>query len=206
MLQIWGRASSINVQKVMWVVGELGLEHTRHDAGGRFGGLDTVAFGQMNPHRRVPVIDDAGTIVWESNAIVRYLAAKYGAGTLWPEDPAARAQADQWAEWAQTTLIPGFLRVFAAVAKTPPAQQNVQRIMNMSMRLAEVYRALDNHMASRKFVAGDALTIGDIPAGVTMYRYYKADIPGRPRLHNLDAWHARLQESEAFRTHVEVPW
>ena len=92
MLKIWGRRNSINVQKVMWAVGELGLAHERIDAGGAFGGLDTEEFGALNPNRRVPAIDDDGTVVWESHAIVRYLCAKYGDGTLWPSEPAARAQ------------------------------------------------------------------------------------------------------------------
>src|SRR3712207_3006566 len=94
MLRVWGRTNSINVQKVMWTVTELGLEHERIDAGGAFGGLDTAAYWALNPNRRIPTVEDdgGGVVVWESNAIVRYLAARYGAGSLWPEDPAARAR------------------------------------------------------------------------------------------------------------------
>ena len=95
MLRIWGRTNSINVQKVMWAVGELGLAHERIDAGGAFGGLDTAEYGAMNPNRKVPTIDDDGEVLWESNACVRYLAARYGAGSLWAEDPAERARADR---------------------------------------------------------------------------------------------------------------
>lgn len=206
MLQIWGRANSINVQKVMWTVGELGLEHVRHNVGGKAGGLDTPEFGAMNPHRTIPVIDDGGTIVWESGAIVRYLAARYGSGSLWPEDPAVRAVADQWAEWTHTTLQGAFLRLFQAVAKTPPQRQNVQRILNMSQRVAALYRRLDAHLADRPFIAGDSFTMGDIPAGATLYRFYAMDLPARPDLPNLKAWHDRLREREAFRQHVEIPW
>ena len=104
MLRIWGRTSSINVQKVMWAVGELGRAHERIDAGGAFGGLDSDEYGLRNPNRRVPTIDDDGVAMWESNACVRYLAARYDAGGLWPEDPAARARADMWMDWQQTTL------------------------------------------------------------------------------------------------------
>jgi glutathione S-transferase len=206
MLQIWGRANSINVQKVMWAVGELGLEHVRHDAGGKAGGLDTPEFGAMNPHRTIPVIDDEGVVVWESGAIIRYLAAKYGAGGLWPEDPAARAATDQWAEWAHTLLQPVFLRVFQAVARTPPQKQNVQRVMTMVRRMGSLYQRLDSHLEGRPFIAGDQFTMGDIPAGATLYRLYAMDIPGRPALPHLEAWHERLREREAFRRHVEVPW
>lgn len=158
MLQIWGRANSINVQKVMWAVGELGLEHVRHDAGGRAGGLDTAEFGAMNPHRTIPVIDDDGAIVGESGAIIRYLAARYGAGSLWPENPAERARVDQWAEWASTALQPAFLRLFQAVAKTPPQRQNVQRVINILQRVAGLYHRLDAHLADHAYIASTPWT------------------------------------------------
>ena len=85
MLRVWGRNASINVQKVMWAIGELGLEHERIDAGGAFGHLDTEAYGTLNPNRRIPTLQDGSLVLWESNVVVRYLASKYGAGGLWPE-------------------------------------------------------------------------------------------------------------------------
>jgi len=94
MLKIWGRRNSINVQKAMWAIAETGVPHERIDAGGAFGGLDTDEFDAMNPNHRVPVIDDDGVVVWESHAIVRYVAAKYGAGSLWPEDTGVRARSE----------------------------------------------------------------------------------------------------------------
>src|SRR3974390_696094 len=109
MLRIWGRRNSINVQKVMWAVGELGLAPEHIDAGGSFGGLDTDEFHAINPNRRVPVIDDDGLIVWESHAIVRYLAGKYGPRTLMPEDQGSRAQSDMWTDWVLADLQPAFI-------------------------------------------------------------------------------------------------
>jgi glutathione S-transferase len=206
MLQIWGRANSINVQKVMWTVGELGLEYVRHEAGGRAGGLDTPEFAAMNPHRTIPVIEDGGTVVWESGAIVRYLAAKYGPGTLWPQDPAERAVADEWLEWTHTSLQPGFLRLFAAVARTPPQKQNVQRVINILQRVATLYQRLDAHLAHRPYIGGESFTMGDIAPGATMYRFHAMELPARPAFPNLAAWHERLREREAFRQHVEIPW
>ncbi len=206
MLQVWGRANSINVQKVMWIVGELGLEHVRHEAGGKAGGLDTPEFGALNPHRTIPVIDDDGVVVWDSGAIIRYLAATYGAGGLWPEDPAARAATDQWAEWTHTRLQPVFLRVFQAIARTPSQKQNVQAVMAMVQRMGSAYQRLDSHLEGRSFIAGDQFTMGDIPAGATLYRLYAMEIPGRPALPHLEAWHKRLRERDAFRQHVEIPW
>jgi len=125
MLTIWGRRSSFNVQKVMWLVGELRIEHRRIDAGGQFGGLDTHEFKRMNPHGRVPVIDDNGTVVWESHAILRYLAARYGPSQFWSEDASERSQVDRWMGWAQTALQPDFLMgVFWGFYRTPETQRN----------------------------------------------------------------------------------
>src|SRR5215470_9984851 len=125
MLTIWGRRSSFNVQKVMWLVGELRIDHRQIDAGGQFGGLDTRGFRTMNPHGRVPVIDDNGTVVWESHAILRYLAARYGPSQFWSEDASERSQVDRWMDWAQTALQPDFLMgVFWGFYRTPESQRN----------------------------------------------------------------------------------
>jgi glutathione S-transferase len=109
MLKVWGRRSSFNVQKVMWLIGELGLAHEHVDAGGRFGGLDTPEFLTMNPHGRVPVIREGDAIVWESHAILRYLAARHGGENFWSGDPATRARIEGWMDWSQTSLQPDFL-------------------------------------------------------------------------------------------------
>ena len=205
MLQIWGLKKALDVQKVMWTVGELGLEHTCYNVGGPFGGLDTEEFARLNPHRRIPVIDDDGTVVWESNAIVRYLAAKYGAGGLWPEDPAGRAIADEWMEWTATTLQRPVLIAFNGLMRTQPRQQNVKMIMNTVKRLHELYEVLDRHLEGRDFIAGDTLTIGDIAAGATLFRYYTMDAP-RPKNPNLEAWRDRLKKRATYREHCEIPF
>jgi len=122
MLKIWGRRNSFNVQKVMWLVGELGLEHEHINADGSFGGLDAPSFLAMNPHGRVPVIaDDDGTTVWESHTIIRYLAARYGLNTFCPADPAERSLADRWMDWALATLQPDFMDVFWGFYRPPPS-------------------------------------------------------------------------------------
>src|SRR5262245_34169260 len=120
MLRIWGRTSSSNVQKAMWAVGELALAHERIDAGGDFGRLDTDEYARLNPNRRIPTLEDGRVVLWESNVIVRYLAAQYGAGGLWPTDPAVRGVADQWMDWQQTTLGPEMRTVFWGLVRTPP--------------------------------------------------------------------------------------
>jgi len=125
MLKVWGRRSSFNVQKVMWLVGEFELAHEHIDAGGKFGGLDTPAFLAMNPHGRVPVIADDKATVWESHAILRYLAARHGTGHFWSGDPVTRARVDGWMDWSQTSLQPDFLGgVFWGFYRTPQDKRN----------------------------------------------------------------------------------
>ncbi len=205
MLQVYGRASSINVQKVMWAVGELALPHQRHDLGGRYGGLDTPDYKAKNPHRRVPTVEDGGTVVWESNAIIRYLAARYGSGTLWAEDPGERAQADQWMDWMQTTLAPDFYGLFWARVRTPVAQQDSAAIAALQERTLQHFRLLDRVLGERPFLAGERFTMADIPAGAALFRYQEIGA-GRPALPALEAWHARLRDRPAYRQHVEVSY
>ena len=203
MLKIWGRATSVNVQKVMWTVGEIGIAHERIDVGGRFGGLATPAYLAMNPNARIPTIEDNGVVVWESNAIIRYLAARYDDGTLWARDPGARAQADAWMDWMQTTLAPDFYGVFWAVVRTPAARQDRTAIKDLTARLTAHYALLDRQLAARPYLVGDRFSLADIAAGVTLYRYFEMEIE-RPALSNLEAWHKRLRERPAFREHVMI--
>jgi glutathione S-transferase len=206
MLRIWGRKNSINVQKVMWTVGELGISHERIDAGGPFGGLDTEEYKAMNPNRRIPVIDDGGTVVWESHAIVRYLATRYGAGTLAPEDPGERAKSDMWTDWTLADLQPAFVGgVFFGFYRTPEVKRDWAAIRRGLARSAALFQLLDRQLGRYDFIAGDRLTFGDIPAGAQLYRYFNIDIE-RPKLPNVESWYQRLTSREAYRTHVMVPF
>ena len=206
MLKVWGRRNSINVQKAMWAIGELGLAHQHIPAGGQFGGLDTPAFLAMNPNGVVPVIDDAGAVVWESHAIVRYLAAQYGRGTLWAEDAATRSLADRWMDWTLGTFQPPFLGgVFWGFYRTPPEKHDKPAIARSVARTAELFQLVDKHLAVHPFLAGDSFTMGDIPLGAQLYRYFTMEIE-RPRLPHVEAWYARLRERPAYREHVMIPY
>jgi glutathione S-transferase len=204
MLKIWGRTNSINVQKVMWAVGELGRPHERIDVGGAFGGLDGAEYRALNANGRIPTIQDDGVVVWESNACVRYLAARYDTGGLWPEDPVVRAGADMWMDWQQTTLLTDMTTVFWGLVRTSEAERDYPAIENAAGRLGSFWRRLDDHLAKRRFVAGERFTMGDIPVGATCYRYYQLAIE-RPKLAALEAWYGRLQERAPYRTHVMLP-
>lgn len=204
MLKIWGRNNSINVQKVMWTVAELELPHERIDAGGAFGLLDTPTYGAKNPNRLVPVVEDGDLILWESNAIVRYLAAKHGAGSLWPEDPGQRALSDRWMDWTFTTIMPDLGVVFWGLIRTASEKRSMAAIESSTEKLGQIFGRLDAHLARHPFVAGDQLTIGDIPTGAACYRYHGLPIH-RPRLPHLEAWYERLTKRPPFHDNVMIP-
>ena len=206
MLTVWGRRSSLNLQKVMWLVGELGVAHRHIEAGGQFGGLDTPEFMAMNPHGRVPVIDDNGTIVWESHAILRYLAARYGRGSFWSDDDANRSLSDRWLDWAQTSLQPDFLiGIFWGFYRTPEPKRNWPAIKERVDRCAQHFQLLDRLLADRAFMLGDRLTLADISIGTNLYRYFNLEIE-RPSVPSVEAWYRRLQDRAAYQTHVMVPF
>ena len=165
MLRILGRRTSGNVMKPLWVVDELGLEYEREDIGGKFGGNREPGYLVMNPTGLVPTLVEDDFVLWESNAITRYLCEKYGHGTLFPADPRVRATADTWMDWQQTTCAPMMLPVFWGLVRTPEAERDYDRINAGIERGYEVWGMLDRHLEGRPFVAGDDLTMGDIPIG-----------------------------------------
>jgi glutathione S-transferase len=174
MVKVWGRRSSFNVQKVFWLVGELGLVYEHIPAGGGFGRLDEPAFRALNPHGRVPVLEDGDLAIWKSQTILRYLAARYSRGRFWLDDPVARARAEGWMDWSQTSLQPDFLNgVFWGCYRTPEAQRDWPAIHRSLARCAEHFRLLDGILATRPFVMGEQLTLADIPAGTSLYRYFE---------------------------------
>jgi glutathione S-transferase len=177
MLKVFGRRNSLNVQKVMWFLAELAREHEHTPVGGAFGGLETPEFLAMNPHGRVPVIDDAGLVVWESHAILRYLAAQYGGPRFWPPDAATRAGIDAWMDWTQTRLQPDFIDgVFWGMYRTPEHLQNWPAIHESIARCGRNLEVLDAVLAGRRYLAGNDLTLADITIGAQLYRYFTLDI------------------------------
>lgn len=204
MLKVWGRRTSINVQKVMWAVGELGLAHQRFDYGGEFGKLDTPEFGQLNPNRLVPTIEDEGIVLWESNAIVRHLGQRYGRGTLSPNDEQTYAKADAWMDWALTSLYGDVISTcFLQLVRTPASERNPGLVEVAAKRAGEKLAILNRQLSGRHFIMGDQLTIADIGVGTLMYRYYNLTIP-RPPLANVEVWYKRLTQRPAYQAHVMV--
>lgn len=206
MLKVWGRASSFNTQKVLWLLDELGPAYEHVPAGGSFGRLDDPSFRAMNPHGKVPVLEDDGFAIWESHTILRYLAARYASDDFWSDDPRTRSFADRWMDWSQTTLQPDFLTgVFWGYYRTPDAQRDWSAISRSIARCAEHFRLLDSMLMTQPFLLGNALTLADIPIATSLYRYFELDIE-RPDLPNVRAWYERLQQRPAYRTRVMLPF
>lgn len=190
----------------MWLVGELGVSHEHVELGGTFGGLDTAEFLAMNPHGRVPVINDAGVVVWESQAILRYLASKFGSEMLWITNPAERAKVDRWMDWSQTALQPAFLNgVFWGWYRTPAAKRNMGAVDAAIERTNSYLTHVERQLAGRSFLLGEDLSLADIPIGTHLYRYFNLALP-RPRLPNVESWFERLQSRQAYRDHVCIPF
>jgi glutathione S-transferase len=206
MLKIWGRKTSVNVQKVMWAVAELGVAHERVDAGGPFGQTDTDDFGAMNPNRLVPVLQDDALTLWESNAIVRYLAAMYGRGHLGPAQAQTFAKADQWMDWMQTSIYSDIIvGLFVQFVRVTAADRNQAAIEATAKRVGEKLAVLDTQLAGKSFILGEQLTMADIAIGTLMYRYYDMPI-ARPSLPNVEAWCSRLAARKAYQDHVMIDW
>jgi glutathione S-transferase len=203
-LRIWGRSNSINVQKVLWCCEELDIRYQRVDVGGPFGGNKEPEYLRLNPNGLVPTISDGGFVLWESNVIVRYLAAKHGMGTLCPEDLAERADADRWMDWQMGTLWANFRPAFVGLIRTPPEKRDRANIARAIRKTAGNLDLLDAHLAGRDYVTGPSLTMADIPLGVTAYRWFTLDIE-RPAMPNLEAWYERLRARGPYRAIVMSP-
>ncbi|HEY1426637.1 MAG TPA: glutathione S-transferase N-terminal domain-containing protein [Caulobacteraceae bacterium] len=205
MITLYGRRNSINAQKALWTLGELGLSYQHVDAGGDAGGLDEPAFRAMNPHGRVPVLKDGEAAIWESNVIVRYLCGAYSPGVLCPTRPAERAELEAWIDWEQTTLQPAIMGYFWGFYRTPAPLRDAARNRECEEAAGAAIRILDSWLQHRPFIAGEAFSMADIPAGTLMFRYFEIDIE-RPEAPAVAAWRARLAERAPYREHVMRPF
>lgn len=205
-LVVHGRATSSNVQAVMWGMAEMGLAPERRDVGGRFGGTDTEAFRAMNPMGLVPVLQDGSLTLFESAAILRYLIGRYGNGRLVPGAPEPKARVDQWAEWGKNTFCRAFTEpVFWAHWRTPEAERDTDGIAAAVARFEGLMEVIAPRIAADGFVAGDDLTLADIWVGHVLFRYFTLDIPREPPA-EIEAYYNRLSGRTAYMAHVMVDY
>ena len=203
MLKILGRTNSSNVQKVLWACDELELSYQREDIGGDFGGTQEPKYLAMNPNGLVPTMIDNGNVLWESNAIIRYLCENHAPNLLLPEDPWQVALAQQWMDWQQTVLAPAIRPVFWGLVRTPEDERNVEEIAAGQTQTASAMTILDHHLSQNTFVAGSSLSLGDIPVGIMAYRWFQLDIE-RIELPHLARWYQSLADRKAYRDRAMI--
>jgi glutathione S-transferase len=206
MITVYGRANSSNVQAVMWGIGELGLAYERLDYGHSFGGNDTPEFLAMNPHGRVPVLRDGALVIWESMAILRYLAARYGdGGAFWPSDPAERARVDMWAEWGKLSFCTDFTGpIFWSRVRTAAKDRDEAALARALAHFETRLDRLEAQLGAKDYVCGP-ITLADIPFGHVLYRWFDIDVPRRSRP-VIEDYYARLRDRPAYREHVMVSY
>jgi glutathione S-transferase len=204
-LTIYGRTNSVNVQKVLWCLAELGLRYARIDAGLEHGKNTEPWYLALNPNGKVPLLQDGSFSLWESNTIVRYLAGKHGLGTLCPASLETRALAERWMDWQLSTLVSPVSIVFQNLYRRPAAERDAAAIEHGLREANRAMSMLDAHLAELPYVAGPEFTMGDIPVGATAHRWLEIAGIERPPLEAVHAWRARLAERAGFRDHVQLP-
>lgn len=207
MLTVWGRKSSSNVQAVMWCIAELGLEHNRIDAGLTYGVVDTDEYLNMNPTGTVPTLVDGNKpALWESGAILRYLANNYATESFWPEDPIARANVDRWAEWSKLNIALKFTApIFWKVVRTAPSKQDPDAIAAAIQTFDKQLDIAEAQLSMSHYIAGPELSLADIQFGHCLYRYFNIDIERKERP-VLDAYFKSLTQRQAFAHNVMVSY
>lgn len=205
MYQLWGRTSSINVRKVLWTLQELGVPFQRTDAGMAFGIVKTPAYLAKNPNALIPLLEEAdGFSLWESNVIVRYLCARHAAGALYPQDLRARFEAERWMDWQQTTLNPAGRNAFMQLIRTAPENRRNDLIVQSEADTRPLLDTLERQLASRPYLAGDTLTMADIPIACEMHRWWGLPLEHAAHPHLRD-WYARLLARPASRGVLDLP-
>lgn len=205
MRRLWGRANSSNVMKIVWLLEELGLPYERLDVGGPFGNTDTPEYLAMNPNGKVPTLElDDGFILWESNAILRFLCAATAPDSpMWPSDLKARANIDRWMDWQQTTVDAPQRVLLQRLVRTSPERRDLRVIDAAAAELRRFWSILDRALSQTPYVAGSDFTLADIALGVHVHRWfaYPVDRPDQPHLR---AWYDRLLSRPVYRHHVAI--
>ena len=205
-LTIWGRANSVNVQKVLWCLCELDLAFRRIDAGMAFGKNHDPDYLAMNPNARVPTLVDGDFVLWESNSIMRYLVLAYGNGSpVYPETPRVRAGVDRWLDWTLSTLQPVDRPVFWALVRTAVEQRDMVAIQKDADAEAVQWRIVDHHLAARRFIEGDGFTIADIALGAYARRWFGVEGISKPKFAHLERWFAELSDRPGFKQFIAPP-
>lgn len=204
MVRIWGRINSINVRKVVWAAREAGVEFERIDAGLAFGVNNTPEYLRMNPNGKIPLMQDGDFVLWESNVIVRYLCARYAPGRLYPDALPLRFDIERWMDWQQTTLNMASRNAFLQLIRTPPEKRDAALIAQSNAAIEPLMALLDERLATRRFMMGDAFTMADIPIGCEVHRWFGLPQQRAPRPH-IERWYAEMLARPATADLLQLP-
>lgn len=205
-LKIWGRANSVNVQKVLWCCRELDLQFERIDAGMQYGRTTEREYLAMNPNGRVPTLVDDTFVLWESNSIMRYLVLQYGQRSkLYPDDPSTRAGMERWMDWTLSTLQPVERPLFWGLVRTLPAQRDMKALQESANAAAVQWHIIDAHLNGREMMEGDGFTLADIAIGAYARRWFGVEGVEKPALPNLARWFTAISERPGFQEFVAPP-
>ena len=196
MLRVLGRATSGNVQKVIWLLEEIGLPYKREDYGRQFNNTGDAAYLKLNPNGKVPTLVDGDTVIWESNSILRYVCNKQGGHALYPSDPAARSQVERWMDWQLASLNNPYLGIFKEAKK--PAAERAASWTTDAKELKTQLDILEAGMDGKPWLAGPAISLADVCLGPIVHRCldFSVDLPG---LAGLRAWREKLVARPAFK-------
>lgn len=203
MLKIWGRASSSNVQKVLWCCAELDIPFERVDVGGPFGGNRDPEYLGMNPNGLVPTVKDGDLVMWESNTICRYLATAHDGERLYPRDPAARTHVERWMDWQLAVIGPPMGQLLFGLVRSTPETRDHRAIETARRRAASAWTIVEDELKDQPYLAGSELSLAEIVLGTQIYRWFAFAIE-RPDLPNLRAWHDRLHQRPGFKKYIET--
>lgn len=200
-MKLYGRTTSFNVQKVLWLLEELAVPYEHIELGGRFGGLDSPEFSRLNPMRKVPVLVDGKKVVWESHTILRYLAASYGRPAWYSDNPYQRSLYERWMDWAQVTFQPAFMGTFWGFYRMPPNKRDMGAINSDLQKCSQCLDVIEHQLMDNDYIAGPAITLADISVGSVLYRLtsqgLKVELP--PRVMN---WYEKLKQRPGYHKWV----
>jgi glutathione S-transferase len=206
-LTLWGRPSSVNVQKILWALDEFGLTYDHKIVAGKYGGLDDPAFQALTPVPRVPVLEDGGIGVWESHAILRHLARTHAAHPLGAAmaDPAQAAAIDAWLEYGSTSLQPPFIGMFWQLVRMRDDQRDAATLSGHRSAVMAALAVLERGLSDgRTYLAGDSFSLADIGLGSLLYRLFDIAPDIGDATGNVCSWRDRLAAREAYQRHVAV--
>lgn len=203
MLTIWGRNNSTNVKKVIWCLAELNVPFKHINVGGKYGQLDQPAYRSLNPNGLIPCLQDDNFVLWESNTIVRYLAAQYSQGVLYPQNIQVRASAEKWMDWTSSSLMPHFKDVFIGLIRTPLEQQDKNKIQQSAEQLDKFMGIANGALEKQTYFSGDTFGVGDIPPGCISYAWFNLPIK-RTKYPNLERWYQQMVQRPAFQKTIMI--